>query len=466
MFGILFILTLFALSFVLFQHSREKKYRIEVLNTQLQDYNCQLNESLESGGALTQDWLDSYIVSHPKENLRLTVVMNDGKVVYDNVYKDVSELPSHLDRKEIQEALSQGSGYDINRVSKTLGEVYFYSATCFPEDGYVIRAALPYNTHLISQLKPDNFFLWFALALLLLLIFMVWRFCDHIDRHIICLSTFASKAENGEPLDTLDLISFNDDELGEVAERIIVMYRRLKETSQEQGKLKRELTQNVAHELKTPVASIQGYLDTILSQPDMDEQTKKKFLEQSFSQVTRLSALINDVLILNRLDEGPGANIGTAEAVDVKQVIAQVVEDTEQELIRQGLTWNIDLPDENVYVTGTEEGVYSIFRNLTDNAIAYAGEGTTISLKIAKEASCSHIAFADNGVGGPADHLPRLFERFYRVDKGRSRENGGTGLGLSIVKNYVLAMQGSITVEKGLENGLIFKITIPAGDSR
>ncbi len=462
LFGILSILTLFALLLVFFQHSREKKYKIEILNTQLQDYNHRLNESMESSGELTQLWLDSFLITHPIENLRLTIVLKEGQVVYDNLYRNVAQLPSHQDRKEIATAISSGSGYDISRVSQTLGEDYFYSATYFPEGGYIIRTALPYNVHLVDQLKADHLFFWFALVLLLFLIGMVWRFCNLIDQHILCLRTFAEKAENGEPLDTPDLMSFNDDELGEVAERIIVMYRRLKDTRQEQDKLKRELTQNVAHELKTPVASIQGYLDTILSQPDMDEETKKSFLEKCFSQVTRLTALIQDLLILNRLDEAPTANIDPPEVVNVKQVINQVVTDTEQALKRQEMTWNIHLPDEQIYVMGTEKMVYSIFRNLTDNAISYAGKETTISLQIAKEEAYWQTTFADNGVGVPAQQLPRLFERFYRVDKGRSREIGGTGLGLSIVKNSVLAMHGHITLEKGLEKGLIFHIAIPA----
>ncbi len=459
---ILTILTLTVASFALFQQTREKKYRVELLNTQLQDYNRQLNESLESRGRLTQEWLDSFLVSHPKDNLRLTIVLKDGTVVYDNLYRDVSQLPSHENRKEIAAAISRGSGYDINRVSQTLGEDYFYSATYFPKGDYVIRTALPYNTHLIDQLRTNHLTLWFALIFLLLLMYTVWRFCNQIDHHIVCLSTFASKAENGEPLDTPDLVPFNDDELGEVAERIIVMYRRLEETKNEQDRLKRELTQNVAHELNTPVASIQGYLDTILTQPDMDEETKKVFLEKSFSQVIRLAALIKDLLILNRLDEVPGTNIDTNVVVDIKQVFTQVVTDTEQALKQQEMKWDISLPSEKIYVMGTEKMVYSIFRNLTDNSIAYAGKETTISVKISKENSYWHISFADNGVGVAAYHLPRLFERFYRVDKGRSREIGGTGLGLSIVKNSVLAMHGYISVEKGIEKGLVFKITIPA----
>ncbi len=460
--GILFILMLYALLFILFQQSREKKYKVEILNTQLQDFNNQLNESLENGGEITKEWLDSFLLSHHKENLRLTVVMEDGKVVYDNLCDDVTKLMTHRFRKEVAAALVSGSGYDINRTSLTLGEEYFYSATYFPDEGYVIRTALPYNVSLVEDLEADNLYFWFAIVLMLIFVGTVWRFCYHIDKHIVCLRTFATKAENGEPLDTPDLMSFNHDELGEVAWRIIIMYRKLKETRQEQDKLKRQLTQNIAHELKTPVASIQGYLDTILTQPDMDKKTKRKFLEKSFAQVTRLTALIRDILILNRLDEVPNGGIdGTEEVVDVKQVFSQVVADTEQGIKRQEMTWDITLPNENVCVKGTEKRVYSIFRNLTDNAIAYAGKGTTITMAIAKEADTWHIKFADNGVGVAASHLPRLFERFYRVDKGRSRENGGTGLGLSIVKNSVLSMHGVITVAKGREGGLVFDIVLP-----
>ncbi len=459
--GILLILALFAASFVLFQQSREKQFRIELLNTQLQDYNNQLHESLASRGSLSQEWLDAYVASHPKGRLRLTIVSANGVVIYDNLYRNVSKLASHIDRKEIAAALSQGRGYDINRMSKTLGEDYFYSATYFPQSHYVIRTALPYDLHLVDQLKANHLYLWFALALVVILIAMVWRFCNHLDRHIIYLRTFAGRAENDEPLSTPDLMSFTDDELGEVAERIIVLYRRLKETRQEQDKLKRELTQNIAHELKTPVASIQGYLDTILSDSNMDEQTKRSFLEQSFAQASRLTSLIRDILILNRLDESGGRSFEMQEVVDILQTISQVVADTKHAAEKQQMQFNISATSDNAYIVGTEKMVYSVFRNLADNAIAYSGRGTTISIRITGDDSLWHILFADNGVGVPAKHLPRLFERFYRVDKGRSREAGGTGLGLAIVKNSVLVMHGQISVQNGCERGLEFHISFP-----
>ncbi len=460
--GIIVMLLLFTASFVLYQLSREKRYKIELLNTQLQDYNHQLHETLAGAGQPEPAAIDSFLASHPKPGLRLTVVMPGGTVAYDNVHRDVASLPSHLRRKEVEQALSTGTGYDINRTSETLGQDYFYSATRFGNPGYVIRTALPYNLQLAGQLRANHYYLWFATGLLLLLVVMVWRFGMHLDRHIIRLRAFAVRAENGEPLDTPELLSFTDDELGEIAERIIVLYRRLKETRQQQDKLKRELTQNIAHELKTPVASIQGYLDTILSQPQLDEATRTHFLEQSFSQVTRLTSLIADILILNRLDEVGGMQLGDLETVDLGQAVERVMADTDHAARRQGMTWQVAMPTGAVSVLGTEKLVYSIFRNLADNAIAYAGKGAAITLSITQEQDRWKITFADNGAGVPAQHLPRLFERFYRVDKGRSREMGGTGLGLSIVKNSVTAMGGQIAVAGGEGQGLAFIITLPS----
>ena len=213
----------------------------------------------------------------------------------------------------------------------------------------------------------------------------------------------------------------------------------------------------MAHELKTPVASIQGYLETILSNPSINETTKEMFLRRCHAQSERLTALLHDISTLNRLDDG--ASMIDFDTVDIVQLIEDVKKDTALQLANRRMTFDVSLPS-SLTVRGNRSLLYSIFRNLTDNSIAYAGEGTTITLSAKEEQTKWRFSFADNGVGVPPEHLPRLFERFYRVDKGRSRKMGGTGLGLAIVKNAVLVHDGVIRATCPPEGGLQFVFTI------
>ena len=250
---------------------------------------------------------------------------------------------------------------------------------------------------------------------------------------------------------------FSNDELGDTAERIVKLYLRLKKTQQEQNVLKRQLTQNVAHELKTPVASIQGYLETILGHPGMDPKTRDNFLERCHAQSERLAALLNDMSTLNRLDDG--AEMMVFDEIDVAEIIRTVEMESKFALEQKGMTMKCDMPKEMI-IHGNAGLIYSTFRNLTDNAIAYAGANTHIELKACRGQGCWHFVFSDDGVGVAEEHLSRLFERFYRVDKGRSRKMGGTGLGLAIVKNAVRVHGGSISVSNNSDGGLRFEFTL------
>lgn len=221
--------------------------------------------------------------------------------------------------------------------------------------------------------------------------------------------------------------------------------------------MRRELTQNISHELKTPVASILGYTDTILQNPDMSEEQQKKFIERTNIQAQRLTALLQDISTLNKMDYA--ADRLTQERVNISELVSDIVEETQLALERQQMTLHNCLP-EDICVNGNTAMLYSIFRNLTDNAVNYAGTGTVIEISAQSNGKYWDFTFSDNGNGVPPEHLPRLFERFYRLDKGRSRSMGGTGLGLAIVKNAVLLHGGSITVENAPQGGLCFHFSI------
>lgn len=472
-FSVLTVFLVFAVSFIVFQQSREKQFKINTLTLKLANYNELLMEDLllsTSQGILLSDSVDmvdsvrvaeaklqEFVREHESKDLRVTLVKPDGKVVFDNMSKDFRHFANHAKREEIAEALKTGQGTSVERQSKTLKQDYFYVASYFPKAQLIVRTALPYNDDLTKSLQADQHYIWFAIVAIILLTVVLYRFTYRLGKNVAKLSIFAYKADHNESLEVEDLANFPDDELGEIAERIIKMYKRVQTTRKEQDILKRQLTQNIAHELKTPVASIQGYLETILDNPHINEQTKEQFLQRCYAQSERLTSLLHDISTLNRLDDG--SDMIDFEAVDITQLVADITKETA--LVRQErkMTFDNQLP-ERIVVKGNRSLLYSVFRNLTDNAIAYAGEGRTITLEAKEQGNKWHFIFRDNGQGVPPEHLARLFERFYRVDKGRSRKMGGTGLGLAIVKNAVLLHGGTIRVSNLPEGGLKFEFTI------
>ncbi len=237
------------------------------------------------------------------------------------------------------------------------------------------------------------------------------------------------------------------------------MYDKLRDSENDKTRLKRQLTQNIAHELKTPVSSIQGYLETIVSNPDMDEAQREQFIQRCFAQSRRLSSLLADISTLNKLDDAPQEY--TFEQVNVPTLLQTIQKDVSLQAENNKVTFRM-LVEPSVTVLGNQSLLYSIFRNLTDNSIAYGGVGVTVTVQILSEDESFYtFSFSDNGPGVAPVHLPHLFERFYRIDKGRSRKMGGTGLGLAIVKNSVLLHGGRISVRLGQAGGLEFIFTLP-----
>ena len=227
---------------------------------------------------------------------------------------------------------------------------------------------------------------------------------------------------------------------------------------EEESRMKRQLTQNVSHELKTPVSSIQGYLETILSNPDLSPDKRQFFRCVYYSQSTRLTGLLRDISVLNRLDEA--SEMFDLTEVNITKLIAEIQKECSQDMEEKHITSEIILPGDPT-VFGNNSLLYSIFRNLYDNAIAYAGENIKITVNCYKEdPKYYYFSFSDNGVGIPEEHINRIFERFYRVDKGRSRKIGGTGLGLSIVKNGVNFHKGQISAKSSPGKGVTFFFTL------
>ena len=227
---------------------------------------------------------------------------------------------------------------------------------------------------------------------------------------------------------------------------------------EEQIRLKRQLTQNIAHELKTPVSSIQGYLETIVNNDHIPHDKINVFLERCYAQSNRLSRLLRDISVLTRMDEA--ANMIDMEKVDISVLVTNIVNEVSLELEEKQITV-VNSLKKDIQIRGNYSLLYSIFRNLMDNAIAYAGTNIQININCFREdENFYYFSFADTGIGVSPEHLNRLFERFYRVDKGRSRKLGGTGLGLAIVKNAVIIHGGSISAKNNQGGGLEFVFTL------
>ncbi len=221
-----------------------------------------------------------------------------------------------------------------------------------------------------------------------------------------------------------------------------------------ENELKRHLTQNISHELKTPVSSILGYMESILENPEMDAERQRFFVERSFQQAQRLRDLLQDISTLNKMDEAK--RLFDKEPCNISEVIQDVLNDVHLEIEQKECTILTNFQPETS-IQGNRSLVYSIFRNLMDNALNYAGEKITIDINCYREDDdFVYFSFSDNGVGVSEEHLARLFERFYRVDKGRSRKAGGTGLGLAIVKNAIIFHKGTISAKTVPGGGLSF----------
>jgi signal transduction histidine kinase len=564
----------FTLIFIIFQYQREKAFKIELLNSKLQDCNDwfhrDLIETKEKDGTFPAMLS---VECFGLKDLRVTIIDFKGDVMYDSSESDHGQLANHLYRKEVELALNNGYGYDVRRVSESTGITCFYSATRY--DDCIVRTALPYDMQLRETLRISPEYIWPAILIALVLIFIFYKATDRLGVSINNLREFAIHIDRNEPYDYNTVMeTFSKDELGEISQHIIRIYQRLHETKEalyierekliahlhssreglgvftgdkkeilvnslfkqysniisdynlettesifnipefetitqfihkfrnrsteneekrmsmlitkdgrnftveciifqdlsfeisinditqeeQQSQLKRQLTQNIAHELKTPVSSIQAYLETIVTNRNIAPEKVNVFLQRCYEQSNRLSRLLRDISVLTRMDEA--ADMLEMEKINITVLVGNIINEVSIDLDQKQITV-ANLLRRNIQIRGNYSLIYSIFRNLTDNAIAYAGTGIQITINCFREdESHYYFSFADTGVGVGPEHMQRLFERFYRVDKGRSRKLGGTGLGLAIVKNAVLIHGGNISAKSNQGGGLEFIFTL------
>lgn len=375
-----------AISFGYYEYKREHAFRCDILHAQLQLNNYTRNDT----------------------SIRVTVIDTLGRVLFDSREQRLSEMGNHLERKEVQEALKNGSGFDIKRTSNTNGERYFYSATYFPERGEIVRSAVPYSAPLTASLERDYTFLYYTIGILVLIATVLY---------------FRSRLISSET---------------------------------EKQRIKRQLTENAAHELKTPAATIHGYLDTLVANPSMPEDKRNEFIERCYNQSSRMCRLLSDMSLLTQLDEADLSR--PVIDIDVAQILRQIVEETSIQFEERKIEMRMQSVPEHLPIQGDPSLMYSLFRNVFSNVLAYATDATYFEIKVKVTADKYVFQLTDNGDGVSEEHLPHLFERFYRIDKGRSRRLGGTGLGLAIVKNIAVRYGGYATATNTIGGGLTLEI--------
>ncbi len=414
-----------------------------------------------------EELLHNFNAYAKRANVRLTLVRNDGVVAADSE-NDASRMENHSNRPELIQAFHGQEGWII-RKSPTMGVDFLYVAV--PADQGAVRLAVPLSkisaqVNLIRQ----KVLLSTALAFLPSVVLAAY-FARYFSSKLGAIIEFAGKLAQGDfkarlPLKGGDELGVLGVKLNETGEKLEKMFQQLEQEHAELEKLERvrkDFVINVSHELRTPLASIQGYTETLIDGAIDDPDNNMRFLSIIRQNAERLRLLTEDLLTLSRIElkryrfqfAHYDANSLLSEQIDAMRPMAE----------KKRISLTLELAPGGTEVFCDSEAVHQIATNLLDNALKYTPEGGSVTLGARPfENDMVMIYVRDTGIGIPADELPRLFERFYRVDKARSRELGGTGLGLAIAKHLVRAQGGDIWVESSSTKGSTFHFTLPTKD--
>lgn len=390
-------------------------YRDRELDAARQNLNELLN--LMDAQSYTTDapeLVEQFALAAPGK--RLTVISADGVVLADSLGE---ELGDHSGRPEVIQALTEGVG-EARRRSDTTGLTMLYVAKTFT-DGTVGRAAMPLSS-LNAMMSPGVIGIVVAGLAALILSFLLAR----------RLAASASRP----------------------VERAEVAVAQVDETLQS---ARSEFTANVTHELKTPLTSIKGFTDMMASGLVKNGEDQKRFLTMISVEVDRLISLINDILKISELEAIEGAS--PDDRCDMLTVVTEAVEFLRPTARTAGVTVSVDGGSLTAAIAPSR--LREVALNLVENAIKYNKPGGTVRVRITGDGKNGVLTVTDTGIGIPPESETRVFERFYRVDKGRSRAQGGTGLGLAIVKHILALYGGSVKVESTLGQGSTFTVKIP-----
>jgi two-component system, OmpR family, phosphate regulon sensor histidine kinase PhoR len=394
---------------------------------------------------------------------RITFIAPDGRVLADSE-ADPARMENHLHRPEVREALAGRAASRI-RGSPTLGVKFLYAAV--PVDGGALRLAVPLS-EIDGQMADLRRKLLGGAALAFLpAVFLAALAARRLSRRLASIIGYAGELARGNYRARLEAPGGGEfghlarklNETGENLEDAVTRLEREHAELERLERVRKDFVINVSHELRTPLASIQGYTETLMDGALEDHDHNRRFLGIIRHNAERLARLTADLVTLSRVElkqqtfqfDVYPANELLREAIDVVRPLAD----------KKGVRLVEQPGPEEAEVSCDPEAVSQILSNLLDNAIKYTPEGGDVAVGAAPDGDTVKFSVRDSGCGIPEEELPRLFERFYRVDKARSRELGGTGLGLSIVKHLVLAHGGQVWVESRKNEGSTFWFTLP-----
>lgn len=380
-----------------------------------------------------------YLETLDKVN-RITWITAEGDVIYDSVFSQ--PIANQLHCREVSAALETGEGQGIRKSESSGEETMYYALVC--EDGSILRLSRPLSAvrYAFVAVSPV---LWVLVLVLLISGLLAFQTAKQIVKPI-----------NALKLDQLDSAPYP--ELTPLISHIREQKQTILEQAGEQEQLRREFSANVSHELKTPLTSISGFAE-LMAKGDVPADRVKEFSSDIYRESRRMITLVDDIIRLSRLDEG-GTGL-PEEPVDLYALSSEILDELRSVAEKDGI--QLTLEGEPVEVTGVRQLLGEAVYNLCDNAIKYNTSGGSVTVRIELPDADGRIALSvrDTGIGIPAEHQKRVFERFYRVDKSHSRAIGGTGLGLSIVKHVALFHNAELSMDSTPGKGTTITMRFP-----
>jgi len=465
------LLWLIIATLVWYTISNEQDVRRSIYENQLRNVNATVLDAYEHGMdlQLLLDFIKNYNSNTLLNDLCVTVYAEDY-VPLARVGEQITlEDADHNSIPEFDLANETGEATNVRPSIISRTESMFSLMTA--NDGEIRTiASVPYSPSIVHALSYNPTIWVLVIIMAVIATLVVWIYSAKITRSVSTLHAFARLAAEGRVIDPGN-VKFSHDEIGDVTREIIRLYidkdRATKSlehehqvalrANEEKARIKRRTANNLNHEIKTPVGVIKGYIDTILSDPEMPEELRTNFLRKAQEHADRLTQLLKSVSSITRLEEG--ASQVEVTDFDFHDLVYAIANDLEVSDLNGTMAFEWDIPFDTD-VRGNYTLLNNAIINLVRNAAKYS-KGTKITLDIVGQDDKSYtFRFADDGTGVGEEHIPHLFERFYRVDEGRTRKSGGTGLGLPIVKSTFEALGGNITVRNARPHGLEFIFTL------
>ncbi len=391
------------------------------------------------------------------ERARFTIIGLDGTVYADSSIENISEMYDHSDRSEVQKAINEGNGVSI-RKSDTLGISMLYVTHYSEKNQLVLRVAVPFiGISVYVKLLLPSIIVSFLISTIIASS-LAARFAKTVALPLKEISREIQKIQDKSV--ELHFKDYPYPELNIIAETTEKMSKEIQMAIQDLEKektIRQEFFSNASHELKTPLTSVRGYIELMESGIVTDEAQKEEFFRRIKKETQNMTNLINDILMISRL-ETKEAKVSFSE-VRMYPLLQDVL--TSFETMAEAMNIKIELDCQPVCVWGNLQQMQELLNNLVGNAVKYNRPDGMITIRMKERQKKLYLSVADTGVGIPKEDLERIFERFYRVDKGRNKKVGGTGLGLAIVKHIVQYYNGQIEVRSTVGVGSIFEVWIP-----